>query len=550
MQSRFEYLGFLIKYILKFKKFFVISFLLAVFLTLMQLPMPLASKYLIDKLIPQKNIKFINILGFALTCYVIISALTWVVYTYLTSLFRLKVLNLIKYELFEKILRLPLISLEKKEAGYVASRISDEVLKLSSIVGKFFSSLVINFLTLVVGVTGVFLIHRRLALIVYTILPIYLLFSRFFNKRIYEKSLTVREVNAQNKKLLIDFLNNIMITKIYNAADFLLNKYQKSLHEVLEKEMQFTLVNSLAYASARIISSLAPLTLLWYGSLEIVKGKLTLGGLVAFNSFIGYIFSPAQQILNTVYQFQDARSSIKRIREIFGLEEEEGGKLKRKIRGEIEVINLNFSYGDRIVFRNFNLKVEPGEMVGITGPSGIGKTTLLKILAGLYPVGRGEIFIDGIDINDYDREYLRENVIYISQTPNVFAMSLLENLTLGEEYDRNYIINTLSMAGADFVGSLKYGLLTKCQEKGSNFSGGQLQRINLARGLLRKPKILLLDEVTAHVDSKTEEKIFETLMKMKGHTTILFVAHRLISHNIFDKIVNISQFQEYNGHMS
>ena len=539
MHLRFESLKFLISYILKFKKFFITSFLLAVFLTLLQLPMPLASKYLIDKLIPAKKIKLINILGIALAGYVVISALTWVVYNYLTALFRLRVVNLIRFDLFKKVLKLPIIFFEKNETGYIATRISDEVLSLSGIIGNFFSTLIINSLTLVVGILGVFFIHKKLALIVYSILPIYLFATKVFNKNIYQKSLIVREANAQNKRLLIDFLNNVIIAKIHSAIPFALNKYNSSLEEVLDKEMRFTLINSLAFASTRIISNLAPLTLLWYGSLEIVKGRMSLGGLVAFNSFIGYIFTPAQQILNTIYQFQNARSSIRRIREIFGLKEENSGKLCKKLKGKIEVVNLNFSLNGKKILENLNIKINEGEMVAIIGASGVGKTTLLKILAGLYSIERNKVFIDGVDINDYDKEHYRTQVIYVPQIPSVFSLTLFENLALGENFTEQNILDALKMVKGDFVKALKDGLRTKCLEKGSNFSGGQLQRISLARGLIRNPKILLLDEVTAHVDKNTERIIIENLLKMKGRTTILFVGHRLVNAEIFDKIIQI-----------
>ncbi len=269
--------------------------------------------------------------------------------------------------------------------------------------------------------------------------------------------------------------------------------------------------------------------ILWAGAVCAIRGEITIGGLITFNSLLVYFLDPIKNLINIQPQIQTAVVAADRLGEILDLEvektEAEYRKLSPdKLTGEIEIRNLDFRYGKRKqVLENINLKIEKGQKVAFVGESGSGKTTLSKLLLHMYSAEKGEILIDGNNIEDIQIERLREKMAYIPQETFLFSGSILENLTLGLDYaEIEDVIEAAKMAQAhDFINQLPLRYETRLEENGANLSGGQRQRLAIARVILKKPDILILDEATSHLDSIMEQALDRTIRTYaKDITTI------------------------------
>ncbi|NPA45172.1 MAG: ABC transporter ATP-binding protein [Chlorobi bacterium] len=288
---------------------------------------------------------------------------------------------------------------------------------------------------------------------------------------------------------------------------------------------------------------IGPIIVLGYGMTEVINGNLTLGKLIAFNSFLGYLFGPSSRLVSMNVRVQKSLVALARIFELYSngvAYKNVFGKKKKQLIGRIEFQNVTFSYPDtnKIVLKNINLIIEEHTTVGIVGESGSGKTTLTKLLTGLYMNYKGKILFDEIELKEYDAFAIRDYLAFVEQEPLLFSDTILNNIRIGRlNATEDEIVRAAKKAHIhDFISSLPEQYLTELNERGLNFSTGQKQRIAIARAILRKPSILILDEPTSSLDSNIESLIFHSLKDFINSRTTIIIAHRLSTVEMADKI--------------
>jgi ABC-type multidrug transport system fused ATPase/permease subunit len=283
------------------------------------------------------------------------------------------------------------------------------------------------------------------------------------------------------------------------------------------------------------------------GAYWVINGHWTLGSLLAFQAYLGYVFGPAQFLANANLQLQNARASLERVSALFDIVPEENmgtGKKVERLTGDIEFRNVSFSYDSREpVLKDFSFRIRPGEHVAIVGPSGVGKTTLLSLILRFYKPTAGEIYFDGRPASDYEVGSLRQRIGYVSQSPILLSGTILENLRYGNPDAREeQVFRAAGASGIhDFICSLKGGYESEIGERGVNLSEGQKQRLSIARALVKDPDILVLDEPTSALDSLTEKTIFQSLPPLVKDKTLFVVAHRLSTIRDSDRILLLNE---------
>ncbi|MCD6170396.1 MAG: ABC transporter ATP-binding protein [Candidatus Latescibacteria bacterium] len=540
-----------LKLILRFSKFLkpywkkgLAALFLMLLAVVLQLPMPFLTRYLIDKVIILKDFRILNIIGFVLIAVLLVRASSIFIERVLLSTFRARVLFDIRIALFQHLQRLSLRFFHDKETGYLMSRVGDDVGAVQGLLADTMVSFVQNTLTFIAGVACTLYIHPKLALISFSILPLYALSLKVFNKRIRNMSYEVRERYANVQKDLQELLSGISIIKAFSREKHTAIRMVRSTKEAVRKEVKLNILSALAGISSTVISAAGPLVLIWYGCAEIMRGYLTVGGLVAFNSFIRYLFGPTQALMNINFSVQRSLAACQRIFEMLDLQPEVKEKKEAvepgRLRGDVVLQGVTFSYdsGDKILDR-VSLRARPGQIVALVGTSGVGKTTLVSLIPRFYDPEQGRVLIDGTDIRDMRLRSLRDNIGIVSQETFLFSSTVRENIRFGRlgATDQEVTEAARLAQAHEFITRLPEGYDTQIGERGVKLSGGQRQRIAIARAVLRNPSILILDEATSNLDSESERAIQQALRPLMKNRTTFVIAHRLSTVLDADKIV-------------
>ncbi len=508
-----------------------IAFTFMLFSVGLQIPMPFLTRYLFDKVIVLKNFQLLNIIGFILIGVLLVRVVSVFLENYLLTTFRGRVLFDIRLKLFEHIQKLSLAFFHRSETGYLMTRISSDVYEVQGLLADTLVSAGQNVLTLIAGVVCTIYIHPKLALICFLICPLYLISIAIFNNRIRKMSYVVRERYALMQSDLQELLSGVTVIKAFTGENRATIRLLRKIKEYIRIEVRRDIIGTLATISSVLISSIGPIILIWYGCAEIMKNNLTVGGLIAFNSFIGYLFGPIQTLYNLNISVQRSLAAVQRILEIFDLPpEKEGTKLIQIREAHIVFDNVSFSYnGKEEILKNISFEAKPGEIVAIVGHSGVGKTTLVSLIPRFYDPTQGSILIDGQNIREVKIKSLRQNIGICLQDTFLFSDTVRENIKFGNPKTTNLeIIEAARLANADgFIKNLPNGYETTVGERGVLFSGGERQRIAIARALIKNPKILIMDEATSQLDSKSERLIRAAMQNLLKNRTTFIIAHRL-----------------------
>jgi ATP-binding cassette subfamily B protein len=292
------------------------------------------------------------------------------------------------------------------------------------------------------------------------------------------------------------------------------------------------------------LSSLAVALVLWYGGLRTLGGGLSLGALVAFLQYVRMLFDPVVNLSEGYNVLQAAMASAERI---FGLLDEPrestgGGKKPAPVEGRIEFRNVWFAYSnDEWILRNVSFTAKPGERLAIVGPTGSGKTTIIRLLLRMYPIQRGAILVDGVPIEDYDVAYLRSQMAVVLQDVFLFSGTVMDNIRLRSDIPEEKAVEAARFVSADFVEAMPNGYATEVKERGATLSVGERQLLSYARAVAFEPKILVLDEATASIDSHTESLIQASLKRILQGRTSIAIAHRLSTIREADRILVVHQ---------
>ena len=516
------------------KRLIINIFLASILLTIFGILGSFYFKVLIDDILPAGLLKTLHILSIGIILLnlfkVLLSAIRSHLLLYLSQ--KLDIALLLGY--YNHILKLPMNFFGTRKVGEIISRFNDASKVRDAISG---ATLTIMIDTLMAVAGGIILYMQNGYMFVVTLVVVVLYFIIVFSFNSWYKKLNQDQMenNAQLTSYMVESLNGIQTIKAYNAERKVNLEAETKFIRLLRSVFKLSWVSNLQGSLVGFIELTGGIVILWVGAYSVIKGNLTIGQLITFNSLLAYFLDPVKNLINLQPQMQTAIVAADRLGEILDLEPERTSSEEKKLypgslQGDILYKNVTFRYGTRRpVLEHISINVKQGQKIALVGESGSGKTTLVKLLLNLYSPEEGEILINGNNIKDINLESLRDKIAYIPQETFLFSGSIMENLTLGlDDVTTEDVIEASKKASAhDFINEMPLRYETRLEENGSNLSGGQRQRLAIARAILKKPDILILDEATSNLDSITERAIQETIDEYAKDMSIIIIAHRL-----------------------
>lgn len=436
--------------------------------------------------------------------------------------------------LFEKIQKLSIAKISKRTAGELMRRVSHDVGQIRNFLVHYLPALLEQaLLLLAIGI--VFVVSDLSVLFVLILIPVPLvvLSFSFFWRKAHKLFRRCWQLGSKSNSILHDIFSGIRVVKAFGMEHKETERYESAAAE--ERDMQIK-SDTLWYTLMPVLQFLmcfGEFIILFYIGNGILGGDMTLGEMSKFSMYASMIYGPLRMLSSLPRQIVSFITSTSKVFEIIDEEEEVADAEEAVtpiINGDIDINNVSFGYESGTeVLTNVDIHIKSGEFIGLVGKSGVGKSTLINLIMRMYDVESGSICIDGVDIKDISQEALRSQMGVVLQETFLFAGNIYQNIAYARpEATREEIIKVSKLAGAhDFIVKLQDGYNTRVGEKGYSLSGGERQRIAIARALLRDPKILILDEATASLDTETEKQIQDALRNLSANRTTIAIAHRL-----------------------
>ncbi|MGM0504626.1 MAG: peptidase domain-containing ABC transporter [Bacteroidota bacterium] len=444
---------------------------------------------------------------------------------------------------YKHLLKLPQRFFDTMRTGEIVSRINDAV-KIRAFINDTMINFIVNIFIVVFAFSLMFIYNWKLALIMLLVIPLYtgLYFAiNYLNKKRERK---IMEQAAELESQLVESLNSEKTIKQLGIEEFANIKTETRFIALLHSAFKSGLNSVFSGNSSMFINRIFTIILLWVGSLFVLRQEISIGELMSFYALIGYFTGPVSGLIGMNKTYQNATIAADRLFEIMDLEQENDSDLvdaSEVDTGDIVFKNVSFSYGTRVdVFEKFNVTLKKGEVIGIIGESGSGKTTIAALLQKLYSLNDGAIFLGNTNIKYFSNNSLRKVIGIVPQNLDLFNGRVIDNIAVGEfNPDMKRVLDITTQLGMiDFIEKLPAGFNSLVGEHGANLSGGQKQRLAIARALYRQPQILIMDEATSSLDSEAEHHVQQTIKQLKAEgKTIIIITHRLSAVLIADNII-------------
>lgn len=497
-----------------------------------------------DYVLVDRNINLLNLMGVLMILIILLRTFVGS----MKSILALKTGQRIDASLilgyYKHLLTLPQQFFDTMRVGEIISRVNDAV-KIRNFINNVSLDLAVNLLIMIFTLIVMFVYSWKLAAITLVSAPLFILTYVLFNRLNKKYQRSIMESSAELESQLVESLNSIATIKRFGIESFANLKTEMRFVHLLKNTYTSTYGAIIANGGIEFISTGITIAVLWAGSNFVIDKEITPGTLMVFYSLVGYVLTPVGKLISSNQTIQDAMIAADRLFQIMDLEREqdENNKilLKPEMVGNIQFENVAFRYGSRKqVFESLNLTIHKSETTAIIGESGSGKTTLISLIQNLYPIQAGSIRIGDYNITQINNESLRQIVGTVPQQIELFAGSIIENIALGDfEPDMQKIMQLCEQLGIkDFIEKLPNAYLTQIGEHGVSLSGGEKQRIAIARALYKDPEILIFDEATSSLDSISEKYVKRTLSALaKEGKTIIIIAHRLSTVKHADTII-------------
>ena len=456
-----------------------------------------------------------------------------------------KIIYDIRTQVFSKLQNLSIDYFDKRSTGAIMSRVSSDTQQLKGFIIQASQNVVVQILTVIIIGVIMFSMHWKLALITLFPIPFVTLGARYFVKKIHPVYHRVWRRRAVMNSILGDSIPGIRVIKAFTGEDRQSERFNSTSSSLLEEHIRAARMASVFTPSISFFMMLGGVIIWGLGGYWVINSpdELSLGVLVAFISYAYSFFAPIQYLAGLSDMLQQATTSAERVFEILDAKPEPNlGKnnIPDKIKGELEFKNVTFYYEqDKKVLEGINLKISPGETIGIVGATGSGKSTFANLLLRFYDPVKGEILLDGKNINDIDIKFLRENIGFVLQEPLLFRDTIKNNISYSKPDATTDEIIRASIASNShkFICDFPDAYDTRVGERGIGLSGGERQRVSIARAIIKNPSILILDEATSSVDTETEQLIQEAIDRLIENRTTVIIAHRLSTLRKADRIV-------------
>jgi ATP-binding cassette, subfamily B, bacterial len=425
---------------------------------------------------------------------------------------------------------------DNRRLGDLMARLTDDIEAIEELVGSGLVQLFVTIASVVFFAGAAFYIRWDLALVTLVMVPAFLLVSKYFAAKFRSAAARERLSNGTMNSVIEESLANQSLVQAYNRQRDEAERLHDEGSTWLQANVAQARLSALYGPVAQVIQTICLLVILGVGAWEIVEGRLTIGGLLAFAAYVAYLYPAVQNLGQIALTVSEAAAGADRVVEILRIQPTitdsgTAAEPQTRGRGQVEFVDVGFTYPNRSepTLQNLSFSAEPGELIVCTGPSGAGKSTLAKLLLRFYDPTAGRVLLDGVDIRDMSRQALRENITILQQENLLFSGTVRDNIAYGRpDADMDDIVRAAVMADVhDFIGTLPQQYDTPIGQRGRLISGGQRQRIAFARAILRDSPVLVLDEPMTGLDSATAARIMEPLRRlMSGRTTIL-ITHDL-----------------------
>lgn len=514
------------------KALFIYSIIASAILTVLGIASSFFNKFLMDEILPYglKNQLTVFVIGFLVLgiTQIGLSAIRQHMLLYLSQ--KIDIPLLLGY--FKHVYKLPMKFFTTRKVGDILTRFSD-AFTIKNILTSVSLSLIMDIVLAAVSAVILYIMNSTLFIVVLILTIISAVLIYAFKGPYKKINIKQMEAGARLNSQIIESLKGIETIKVLAAEEKSLETLEKQYIKNLKIAFQEGVLSNIQGSISSGVSTIGNLVLMYLGATMVIDGKITLGGLMAFTSLSGYFMDPIGRLISLQLSIQEASISMKRISEIYEVEKEQEAENKidiETIDEDIELENITFRYGSRApVLKNINIKIPKGKKVALVGESGSGKTTVSKLLLKYYTPEEGKIKVSGYDIEELDLYALRKAIAYVPQNVELFSGSIRENIILGKENVSYEEMKTAceNASCSSFIERLPAKYDTFLDEAGGGLSGGEKQRLALARALVKKSKFLILDEATSNLDFISEAKIYDTLFNKGRNLTMLIIAHRL-----------------------
>lgn len=503
---------------------------------------PLLVRAILDKAIKEKHLELLNWLVMGLIAVPIGSGLLGVLQSY----WHITVSHLVMFDIRQKLYKhLQLLSLSfytTTRSGEILSRVNNDVSAIRTSVMGSIVGILTNIFTIVSTAVVLFVMDWRLALLACGIVPLFILPTRRVGRIRHRLSRETQEKQSELLALMQDVLNigGFILMRLFGQADYEAQRFQERNREVMNLQVKQAMVGRWLFMMLMMFASAGPALIYWYGGRLIIQASdgattLTIGTIIAFVAYLSGLYRPASQIANIYVDIQGAFAVFVRIFEYLDMEpdvkDKEGAVKLEKVSGKLHFDNVSFKYRDDLpnALDSVSFEVAAGKLVALVGPSGAGKSTLTYMVPRFYDPIEGYISLDGHDLRDITQNSLSMQVGMVTQETFLFHTTVRENLLYArpEATDEEIVSACQAAHIHDFIDGLPDGYDTLVGERGFKLSGGEKQRISIARAILKDPSVLVLDEATSSLDSQSEAAIQEAMVPLMKDRTTLVIAHRL-----------------------
>lgn len=537
------------KYITPYLSAFVIGPLMMLTEVAGEVMLPKFMSMIINNGVASRNVAYIGKMGVLMVLTVLFMAVGGILGAYFSAKASISFTSDMRNDLFRKVQQFSFENIDDYSTGSLVTRLTNDVQQVQNVLmmglrmalrapGMFLGALIMAFM-----------MNRQLAVIILIVIPLLLAAILLILKTAFPRFGEMQRKLDRLNSGIQESLTNVRVVKSFVREDHEIEKFSKLNDDLKESSLRALRIVIATMPVMMFAMNVTTLAVVWYGGNIIIAGKMPVGDLTAFTTYIVQILMSLMMLSMVFLQSSRASASMKRINEIFdteiGLNDDNAENKDKKVtEGRVEFKDVSFGYSGEngrkdLVLEGISFTAEPGQTIGIIGSTGSGKTSLVQLIPRLYDVTGGEVLVDGVNVKEYSLKHLREGVGMVLQKNILFSGTIEENLRWGnEDAPMEDVIRFSESAQADpFVKTFKNGYDTEMGQGGVNVSGGQKQRLCIARALLKRPKILILDDSTSAVDTATEAKIRESLYHDLKDTTKIIIAQRISSVQEADQIL-------------
>lgn len=537
------------KYIKPYLHAFILGPLLMIVEVLGEVVLPKLMSLIINHGIVEGDVPYIVKTGIMMILFALLMAAGGIGGAYFGAKASINFAADLRKDAFKNVQNFSFANIDQFSTGSLVTRLTNDVTQVQNLVNMSLRMVLRAPGMLIGALIMAIAMNAKLALIILIVIPILVVIIVFVIRLAFPRFKALQDKIDKLNSTVREALTNVRVIKSFVRGDFEMDKFEEANADLKNTSLGAFNVMITTSPLMGLVMGLTTMAVVWYGGNQILVGEMPVGDLTAFITYVTQILFSLVMTSVIILQSSRAIASAKRINEVIDCKpdlNDDGAAYPDRLvtSGSVEFKDVSFRYyketGEPVLDR-INLKIESGETVGIIGSTGSGKTSLVQMIPRLYDADEGEVLVDGVNVRDYSIKNLRESVSMVLQKNVLFSGSIMENLQWGSEYaDEEEIRACAKMAQADgFVTGFEDGYETDLGQGGVNVSGGQKQRLCIARAMLKKPKILILDDSTSAVDTATEKDIRENLKKFMPEATKIIIAQRISSVIEADKIVVI-----------